>query len=167
MLTPCPFSSYLLRNGTPMRLHLRSTGPGTSTAWSPAPLVGLTRRHPTYQKEKWNGVTDTTTSVLEAQPAPCISAGRAHTEERIGIRPRCQCEAGPKIGKETRETKHATCDATCDAVRPRSPHAHWASGKRTDERLRGDQLTLVQEGVSPHAGKQVRRWPEGGNRTQH
>lgn len=62
-----------------------------------------------------------------------------------------------------KETRHATWDA----VRPQSPHAHWASGKRMDESLRGDQLTVVQEGPSAQAGKQVRRWPEGGNRTKH
>lgn len=120
-----------------------------------------TQTHPTDQKEKWNAVTDTATRTLEAQPAPCISAARAHTQERIGIRPGRQCEAGPKIGKEMRETKHTTCDATWDAVQPQSPHARWASGKRMDESLRGDQLTVAQEGPSPQAGKQVRRWPEG------
>ena len=167
MLTPCPSSSYLLRKGTPMRLRLRSTGPGTPTARSPAPLAGLRHRH-TQQTKRTSGMQwQTATRALEAQPAPCISAARAHTQERIGIRPGRQCEAGRKVGKEMKETRHATWDATWDAVRPQSPHAHWASGKRMDESLRGDQLTVVQEGPSAQAGKQVRRWPEGGNRTKH
>ena len=65
MLTPCPFSSYLLRKGTPMRLRLHSAGPGTSTAWPPTPLAGRTRQHTQHIRRK-AGWSDTATSA----PAP-------------------------------------------------------------------------------------------------
>lgn len=66
----------------------------------------------------------------------------------------------------TQNRKGNEGDKADTTERPRSPHARWASGKRTEQRLR-DQLTVAQAGLSPHAGKQVCRRPEGGSRTKH
>lgn len=82
MLTPCPFSSYLLRKGTPMRLRLRSTGPGTSTAWSPAPLVGLTRRHTQHTKRKSGMEWQTQPRVCWRHSPPPASQQEGHTLRR-------------------------------------------------------------------------------------
>lgn len=82
MLTPCPSSSYLLRKGTPMRLRLRSTGPGTPTAWSPTPFAGLRRRHTQQTKRKSGMQWQTQPRARWRHSLPPASQQQGHTHRR-------------------------------------------------------------------------------------
>lgn len=75
------------------------------------------------------------------QPRVPLRLSRVDTQERTCICLRRQGDAGPEIGKETREIKQTPRVRLCVTRHSHGapPHpARWTSGKRTQERLRGE-----------------------------
>lgn len=122
------------------------------------PSLGGHADTPDIPEGKRDGVT-------QPQAPPRLS--RTDTQERICIRLRRQGDAGPEIGKETREIKQTPCVRL--HVTRRGHGAPTLAGPQANARKRGWEETSwpwLRQGCR-HTGKQVCRWPEGGSRTKH